>query len=127
MANTENITKWVEALRSGDYKQGKGALRDINGNYCCLGVACEISGVVTLREREDHPIPLYVSNTDENDVSASILPAAVKDWLGIDFGNPDVADDHGRVHTLATWNDVEEADFDKIADLIELAYLRAAA
>lgn len=30
--------KWLDALRSGEYKQGKGRLRDGNGAYCCLGV-----------------------------------------------------------------------------------------
>lgn len=36
--------KWVAALRSGEYKQGTGYLK--NGNcYCCLGVACVISGI----------------------------------------------------------------------------------
>ncbi len=126
MANTENITKWVEALRSGDFEQGKGALRDASGKYCCLGVACEISPVVELREHEYHAIPNYVSKTDDRDYSQATLPAAVREWLGVEASNPHVTDDHGIEHALATWNDVEEADFDKIADLIELKYLRAA-
>ena len=33
--------EWVNALRSGKYKQGKDRLRK-NDSYCCLGVACEI-------------------------------------------------------------------------------------
>lgn len=41
--------KWVAALRSGEYKQGKNTLISINedkGNtYCCLGVACAIKGI----------------------------------------------------------------------------------
>lgn len=44
--NKELKNKWIEALRSGKYKQGKGALRtgDIeNPHYCCLGVLCAIS------------------------------------------------------------------------------------
>ena len=28
--------KWVAALRSGDYKQGKGTLLDKDNEYCCL-------------------------------------------------------------------------------------------
>lgn len=32
--------KWVAALRSGKYEQGKGYLKDGN-SYCCLGVAVE--------------------------------------------------------------------------------------
>src|SRR4051794_35352962 len=41
----ELTQKWVDALRSGKYKQGKGLLRDFNDNYCCLGVLCEIAGI----------------------------------------------------------------------------------
>jgi len=33
---------WVDALRSGDFKQGQGQLLE-NHYYCCLGVLCEIT------------------------------------------------------------------------------------
>ncbi len=33
--------KWVKALRSGDYDQGKHFLRH-GGRYCCLGVLCDV-------------------------------------------------------------------------------------
>ena len=36
--------KWLAALRSGEYEQATGELRDAVG-FCCLGVACDISGV----------------------------------------------------------------------------------
>ena len=37
--------KWLDALRSGKYKKGKEMLYNIDKNtYCCLGVACVISG-----------------------------------------------------------------------------------
>jgi hypothetical protein len=36
--------KWIAALRSGEYKQGQNAL-ERKGEYCCLGVACAVSGV----------------------------------------------------------------------------------
>lgn len=37
--------KWVEALRSGEYKQGSGVLFDTYaGSYCCLGVLCKVMG-----------------------------------------------------------------------------------
>lgn len=40
--------KWVEALRSGEYKQGRSSLKQKSGDesykYCCLGVAAEIAG-----------------------------------------------------------------------------------
>lgn len=47
-------TKWLKALRSGDYVQGRGALvnstKDEEGQewitgYCCLGVAADVCGV----------------------------------------------------------------------------------
>lgn len=34
--------KWVDALRSGKFKQGRGALRSPDGSFCCLGVADEV-------------------------------------------------------------------------------------
>ena len=45
MSNKREV--WLEALRSGDYQQGTGALKRISEHgdevtYCCLGVACEV-------------------------------------------------------------------------------------
>lgn len=37
--------KWVAALRSGEYRQGKKMLKTPEGSYCCLGVYCAITGV----------------------------------------------------------------------------------
>jgi hypothetical protein len=37
--------KWLEALRSGDFPQGQGALHD-NGKYCCLGVLAQIASLM---------------------------------------------------------------------------------
>lgn len=34
-------TKWVEALRSGKYEQGRRQLRRDN-EFCCLGVLCDL-------------------------------------------------------------------------------------
>jgi len=39
--NAELKTKWLEALRGGEYKQGDGFLRTDAG-FCCLGVLCDI-------------------------------------------------------------------------------------
>lgn len=38
--------KWIAALRSGKYEQGKSALES-NGKFCCLGVACRVVEVET--------------------------------------------------------------------------------
>lgn len=38
-------TDWINALRSGEYKQGKSCLySQRNDSYCCLGVAEKICG-----------------------------------------------------------------------------------
>lgn len=34
--------KWLEALRSGEYKQGKHVLRTQQDEFCCLGVLCHV-------------------------------------------------------------------------------------
>jgi hypothetical protein len=34
--------RWVEALRSGKYKQGRGVLRTSDNAFCCLGVLADV-------------------------------------------------------------------------------------
>jgi hypothetical protein len=34
--------KWLAALRSGDYRQAKTALRTDENEFCCLGVLCDV-------------------------------------------------------------------------------------
>lgn len=36
--------RWVAALRSGQYAQGKGQLRRFDDTYCCLGVLANVQG-----------------------------------------------------------------------------------
>lgn len=37
------IQKWIDALRSGKYKQANGTLHDpVTGGFCCLGVYCHV-------------------------------------------------------------------------------------
>lgn len=43
-------TKWIKALRSGEYKQARGKLEQTDENgaatgHCCLGVLCRITKV----------------------------------------------------------------------------------
>jgi len=34
--------RWLAALRSQRYPQGRGRLKGVEGHYCCLGLYCEI-------------------------------------------------------------------------------------
>ena len=44
--NKTIMKKWVKALRSGKYKQGRGTLCQVdkkgNESFCCLGVLCDL-------------------------------------------------------------------------------------
>lgn len=58
-----NVQKWLDALRSGEYKQGASALtrRTDEGDLdCCLGVACKLF-------MAEHPDQLSVEEGDNND------------------------------------------------------------
>lgn len=51
-------TKWLEKLRSGEYKQGKFSLRNQDDEFCCLGVLCDIISPdewVKRQNEEDKP------------------------------------------------------------------------
>ena len=49
MILTDIQERWLQALESGEYKQGKTYLCSIGDygdkSYCCLGVACHLLGV----------------------------------------------------------------------------------
>ena len=39
---TPNQEKWLTALESNEYQQGKGYLHSQNNKFCCLGVAADL-------------------------------------------------------------------------------------
>lgn len=93
--------KWIAALRSGEYKQGKGCLDDSDGRYCCLGVACKIAYAKTLDMHEDgYSVPMEWIPEDEENV-----PMILR-------GHRDLPS------TLADLND-SRRPFSEIADWIE--------
>ena len=114
---------WLTALRSGDYKQGKGALNK-NGKFCCLGVLCEISTEVlelkinTLNEMSDCACPDCSSKT-LYDGKGSYLPAIVAAWAGVDtMGAIPSKDGSGTFGNLTEMNDKGKT-FEEIAQIIE--------
>jgi len=114
----ENRKKWVEALRSGDYKQTQNVLTDGN-NYCCLGVACDISDLGEWEEFETKESGgfEYIVNRDYSSEKSSIdLPNSVQNWLGLYTISG--ASVNGVAKSLVTLND-EGSTFNEIADAIE--------
>lgn len=70
-ARLELFEKWVSALRSGKYEQGKSRLR-CGCKFCCLGVACDLYD------------PTRWDNADRWDRVGGVLSGKLKDLLGID-------------------------------------------
>jgi hypothetical protein len=109
--NPERKSRWTTKLRSGDYLQGKGALRkrgEEQDFFCCLGVLCEIAvdeGAVH-RSEEPEVVGWHYSYDEEG----GVLPIELEEWSGI---GPD--DRQG----LMTMNDTEGKTFPEIADWID--------
>ena len=83
MKITDQIVKnrraWLRALRSGDYKQGRDQLR-CDGKYCCLGVACDISGIGQWESRYGIGDKYYVVGEEYSDC---VLTSQLLEWLGM--------------------------------------------
>lgn len=114
--------RWVSALRSGSYHQGRNFLRREN-DYCCLGVLCDLHaqsysqdwtlyGQLTTTQDST---PLQVFEYDGFD---SVLPEQVVEWSGLDAQDPIVAHDEGLT-SITKLNDLKGLSFEQIADLIE--------
>lgn len=109
MSKEEIRARWVKALRSGEYLQTQGQLRDSEG-FCCLGVLCDLvqEDISGWWDGEE-----FLTQDDEEHHTS--LPRSVMDLVGI-------ADDEGMFRTrsggLALMND-GDSSFEQIADLIE--------
>ena len=103
-----NAQKWVAALRSGKYKQGKGKLCDSTGNHCCLGIACRVY------EEEIGGLKITsLGASMDFDGCYFWLPSKVQKWLGLrtDFGEYD--------YNCLSYHNDHGNTFDEIADIIE--------
>lgn len=108
--------QWVAALRSGEYEQGRGALRTGNGQYCCLGVLCDLADREGVVSRVDIEAGLGTKYDDCD----SDLPDSVRAWAGIGLArNSPVVDVGSGSVTLTYLNDMVDYTFNAIADLIE--------
>jgi hypothetical protein len=119
-------SKWVSALRSGNYSQAHGALKSeglsSSAAFCCLGVGCDL-----IDPDAWHPLDEYLADylEDEEDLPAEFQVA----WDDLDPGN--TADlpfiDKDAAEYLADLNDgrpykiipIPPASFAEIADWIE--------
>ena len=115
--------KWITALKSGDYTQGKEWLRhtDKNGNktHCCLGVLCEVLtqelGAPDIwdpeaESQETNREGFASSVLDGNGgVDHGSLPKWLQDWAGLTTK---------QCSALIKMNDDHDINFIGIADMI---------
>ena len=118
--NKTLIKRWVRALRSGDYIQGKGYLCTSNANsnantkYCCLGVLADVAldAYWELAHTDSKSIwALNMGQVDDDGIGCrdGLLPGKALQALGLS---------HDAQCHLARCNDRGDS-FDKIADWIE--------
>ncbi len=55
--------RWLRALEGGSFKQGTGQLRE-NDRYCCLGVACKISGLGEYDDDDMYRVDKEIDSAD---------------------------------------------------------------
>ena len=121
---TENQAMlWVEAIRSGKYKQAENYLKTKKG-HCCLGVLCEISQKVKFTEYP-HNDGIYAIIDGDDLAYASLPPKVITEFrLSNSEGKPScrVEIDGKEYISLASAND-QGVLFAKIADWIEENYM----
>lgn len=97
-------TKWTDALRSGNYQQGKAWLQKY-GQFCCLGVLCEVKKV---------PFDAFNSTYDFGGQKfSSVLPI---NWCGLWTSEQETLTKMNDGHDIAN---VPPKSFAEIADWIE--------
>ncbi|MGY3609896.1 MULTISPECIES: hypothetical protein [unclassified Bradyrhizobium] len=97
--------RWVEALRSGDYKQGRRVLRQ-DDMYCCLGVLCDLAATGEWRRQPDGQTHVYSVDGEYDDI---YMPWPVMAFCGLD---------HNKEMAVSTMND-DGKSFADIASWIE--------
>jgi len=113
--------KWITALRSGEYKQTGGRLRE-GDCYCCLGVLTDLYDKDNQSDHQYwHEEEGYYGYHSDGVIAQATLPTSVMKWAGLEETNPTVREERmGKSLTsLAYLNDNEELDFNQLADIIE--------
>lgn len=105
--------KWLEALRSGKYKQGVGALRreTLEGEkFCCLGVLCDIVDSSMWKAIGNPKLYYYYGDQSRSTCISGYPPAWVCKKAGIS---------KRAAMQLTYLNDVKQYSFEQIAGHVE--------
>ena len=122
--NQEIKQKWVDALRSGKYEQGRGFLR-VGDKFCCLGVLCDLYMVENGGKWEatfngQGAQGFYTGGADSRSFNRHLPTRHVRNWAELNESDPHISDLDVELSVL---NDgmtgLGDKSFDDIADLIE--------
>lgn len=107
--------KWIKALNSGEFKQGKYKLHDEEEDvYCCLGVLCKITDGPLTGGFIGLPHALHLGTDRSPTISTKLLTDEEKRIL-YSYGLPHYA----PYVSLVGLNDNASFSFKRIAELIE--------
>lgn len=102
--------KWIDALRSGTYKQITGVLHKQGVGHCVFGVLCEVSGAPSRVQgswfHENSEVPAVYYTLHEKEWCRNLPYGA--------FGLPEYF-----VKNVLSMNDTQNKSFNQIADWIE--------
>lgn len=101
--NADIKAKWLAALRSGEYQQGRYRIRTPDSRYCCLGVLADVLDGDGW-ERYSFEYDWQMSGRQES------FPVLLRDQVGLPMFD--------QKH-LSSMNDFERKPFAEIADYIE--------
>jgi hypothetical protein len=112
--------QWIKALRSGDYVQGRGALRSEDNRYCCLGVLCELAVSAGVLSEADTSLDTgcYSYPLPDGSRETGTLPRPVQWWSGVESSTGRFIFAPGEAAALSQLND-GGCTFGQIADTIE--------
>lgn len=115
--NPQIKEKWINALRSGEYKQTQGNLYEPGVGYCCLGVLTDLYLKEKGLEWDTNGTNSY-SGWGSVDDEYEFLPDSVRNWAGLKDNRGTYEDDTLEFPALTDLNDNGNT-FDDIADVIE--------
>jgi hypothetical protein len=99
--------RWIDALRSGSYRQTKECLQSCDGSYCCLGVLLDAV------YRPNHPAEAWTPARPGRlafDGDDAELSPRVRAWAGLGYD---------EMIDLIRMNDTIGLDFPAIAQVLE--------
>jgi hypothetical protein len=130
--NVLQMTRWINALRSGDYNQCQNVLKD-GDSFCCLGVLTDLlikDGSIkgSWYRRANEPcdfwdyLPLNLTENSMETRDNGTLDPEVLAVIGL--RNDEIYLNSPSAQSAVSANDVGNFNFDEIADMLYNTYLK---